>query len=768
MPAWILLPVGSAAAVAVLTTWGTGSLFLGIITALVGALTVAWWCEQMLRGVVGTIAQIAGGDRYAALPERIGSGALGDSAVAAEEMRQVLIDADALAVDHRSREAETRLHHAGRSFFTQRFRTTVDKLVGVFQSAAEEIQVTAADLGARNVDVRQRTAHAVDAATAASRDVAAVADAARGLLALIVQSTAEAAAAKDATARTMTDLERTDRTVRSLAAAAERIGTVVKLIEAIASQTSLLALNATIEAARAGAAGRGFAVVASEVKTLAQQTAKATGDISAQVHDIQHAVNQTVEAIAGVSSSVTTMSEANRQLTGILDHQATEIDRIGSRAEQVAGAVGGVLPQISTIANSVEEAGNGVLTTAEDLLGRSKWLADAISSYFTDLEHGSIKIGILHSLSGTMTASERPLQELLVMLIEQQNARGGLLGRPIEPVIVNPHSEAKAYAELAQKLIAEHKVAAIFGCWSSASRKEVLPIVERDNALLFYPSQYEGEEASRNIFYTGATPPQQAIPAVNFLRDQGISRFFLVGTDYIYPRTTNAILKGYLASQHVTDIAERYTPAGLKDWRAVVEHIRRFAKGGRTAIVATVSGDANVHFFRELAAQQVSSGVIPVMSLSINEAELPALMRSNVAGNFVAWNYLHAFDTPENRAFIAEWRRFIGRPDAMTNDPMEATWIGFHLWAAAVEAAGTTDVAKVRAALGGKRIAAPSGFTVQMDANTHHLYKPVMIGRITDDGRIVPVSVTEGLVPPDPWSPWLKHSRPQTRRAVGQ
>ena len=768
MPAWILLPVGSAAAVAVLITWGSGSLLLGLITALVGALAAAWWCEQMLRGVVGTITQIAGGDRYAALPERIGRGALGDSAVAAEQMRQVLIDADALAVDHRSRAAETRLHHAGRSFFTQRFRTTVDKLVGVFESAAEEIQVTAADLGARNVDVRQRTAHAVDAATAASRDVAAVADAARELLALIVQSTAEAAAAKDATARTMTDLDRTDRTVRSLAAAAEHIGTVVKLIEAIASQTSLLALNATIEAARAGAAGRGFAVVASEVKTLAQQTAKATGDISAQVHDIQHAVNQTVEAIAGVSSSVTTMSEANRQLTGILDHQATEIDRIGSRAEQVAGAVGGVLPEISTIANSVEAAGNGVLTTAEDLLGRSKWLADAISSYFTDLEHGSIKIGILHSLSGTMTASERPLQELLVMLIEQQNARGGLLGRPIEPVIVNPHSDAKAYAELAQKLIAEHKVAAIFGCWSSASRKEVLPIVERDNALLFYPSQYEGEEASRNIFYTGATPPQQAIPAVNFLRDQGINRFFLVGTDYIYPRTTNAILKGYLASQRVTDIAERYTPAGLKDWRVVVEHIRRFAKGGRTAIVATVSGDANVHFFRELAAQQVSASVIPVMSLSINEAELPALMRSNVAGNFVAWNYLHAFDTPENRAFIAEWRRFTGRPDAMTNDPMEASWIGFHLWAAAVEAAGTTDVAKVREALGGKRIAAPSGFTVQMDGQTHHLYKPVMIGRITDDGRIVPVSVTEGLVPPDPWSPWLANSRPQARRAVGQ
>jgi urea transport system substrate-binding protein len=770
VPAWILLPVAFASTIAVLVGWGSGNLLLGLVTALIGAAAVAWWCEEMLRGVVGTIGQIAGGDRYAALPERTGSGALGDSAVAAERMRQVLIDADALAVDHRSREAEARLHYAGRAFFTKRFRSTADELTSVFQSAAEEIQVTAADLGKRNEDVRRRTAQAVHAGTTASRDVAAVAEAAHQLLALIIESTNEAAAAKDATERTIVDLERTDRTVRSLAAAATRIGAVVKLIEAIASQTSLLALNATIEAARAGPAGRGFAVVASEVKTLAQQTAKATGDIGTQIHDIQHAVNETVDAIASVSASVATMSDANRQLTGIFNHQAAEIDRIGSRAEQVAGTVGGVLPEISTIANSVEEAGNGVLNTAEDLLGRSKWLADAISRYFSDLEHGSIKIGILHSLSGTMTASERPLQELLVMMIEQQNARGGLLGRPIEPVIVNPQSDTKAYAELASRLIGEHKVAAIFGCWSSASRKEVLPIVERDNALLFYPSQYEGEETSRSIFYLGATPPQQAIPAVNFLRDQGIDRFFLVGTDYIYPRTTNAILKGYLASQQIVDVAECYTMQGQKDWRPVVERIRRFAKGGRTAIVATVSGDANVHFFRELANQGIRSSDVPVMSLSINEAELPALMRSQVSGNFVAWNYLHAFEAPENRAFIAEWRQFTGRPDAVTNDPMEATWIGFHLWTAAVEAAGTTDVDKVRVELGGRRVAAPSGFTVQMDERTHHLFKPVMIGRIENDGRIVPVSVTEGLVAPDPWSPWLMGSnRPlQLRRAASE
>ena len=758
LPAWIVLPLLFVGAVAVVTTWGTGNLWLGLAIALIGALAVAWYCERTLRVFVAAIAQIARGDRYAALPTQIQGGALADSAVAAETMRQALIDADALAVDLKSRQAETRLRHANRGFFTQRFRSTIDELTVTFQSAGEEIRITTGNLDARNKDMAARAANAVEAAAGASRDVAAVADAARGLLGLIADCSSEAAAAKDATDRTIADLGHTDFTVRSLAAAAERIGAVVKLIEAIASQTSLLALNATIEAARAGAAGRGFAVVASEVKTLAQQTAKATAEIGGQIHDIQHAVNETVEAISGVSSSVATMSDANRQLTGILDHQAAEIDRIGNRAEQVAGAVAGVLPEISTIASSVEEAGNSVVATAEDLLGRSQWLVDAVTRYFADLEFGSIKIGILHSLSGTMTASERPLQELLVMLIERQNANGGLLGRPLEPVIVNPQSDPKAYAELAEKLIRDDKVAAIFGCWSSASRKEVLPIVERDKALLFYPSQYEGEEASRNIFYTGATPPQQAIPAVNFLLGQGIHRFFLVGTDYIYPRTTNAVLKGYLSSKGISDCRECYTALGQSDWRAVVEDIRRFARGGRTAIVATVSGDANVHFFRELANQEIFAAEIPVMSLSINEAELAALKHSNVSGHFVAWNYLHAFDTPENRAFIAEWRRFTGKPDAMTNDPMEATWIGFQLWAAAVEAAGTTDVDKVRDALGGRRITAPSGFAVQMDAKTHHLFKPVMIGRITDDGRILPVSVTEGLVPPEPWSPWLKRA----------
>jgi urea transport system substrate-binding protein len=322
---------------------------------------------------------------------------------------------------------------------------------------------------------------------------------------------------------------------------------------------------------------------------------------------------------------------------------------------------------------------------------------------------------------------------------------------------MNPRSDAKAYAEQARALIAEHQAAAIFGCWSSASRKEVLPVVERGNGLLFYPSQYEGEEASPNIYYTGATPHQQGLPAINFLRAQNRNRFFLVGTDYVYPRTTNAVLKGYLAAKGVvgSNVTERYMPLGCEDWSAVVEDIRRFGRRGGAAVVSTVSGDANLHFYRELNRQRVTATKIPVMSLSINEAELPALMRFNLAGQFVAWTYLAAFDRKENREFIDAWRQFTGQRWAVTNDAMEATWIGFHLWTAAVEAAGSTDIDKVRAALAGRQLAAPSGFTVKLDGGNHHLYKPAMIGRISKDGRILPVSITDGLVPPEPWSPYL-------------
>jgi urea transport system substrate-binding protein len=318
-------------------------------------------------------------------------------------------------------------------------------------------------------------------------------------------------------------------------------------------------------------------------------------------------------------------------------------------------------------------------------------------------------------------------------------------------------------------MLTERGVSVIFGCWTSASRKQVLPVVEWANGLLFYPSQYEGKEQSPNIFYLGGTPRQQALPAADYLRSIGRSRFFLIGTDYVYPRTTNAILRGYLARQGVpaSAIAERYTVFGETDWAETVDEIRRFGAGGNAAVIATVVGDANISFFRELARAGITARSVPVMSLTIGEAELAALPRQAVSGHYVAWNYLQSVEGSANAAFIADWRMLSGDANAITNDPMEATWIGFHLWVEAVKKAGSTDTNRVRAAMAGLQFNAPSGFTVRMDPTNHHLHKPVTIGRIEPDGRIVPVWVSDGLAPPEPWSPWLDgHERQVTTGRV--
>ena len=352
------------------------------------------------------------------------------------------------------------------------------------------------------------------------------------------------------------------------------------------------------------------------------------------------------------------------------------------------------------------------------------------------------------------------------MMIEKLNRAGGLLGRPVEAVILDPRSDIDAYAAQAEALLRDHKVAAIFGCWSSASRKRVLPVLAKYDGLLFYPSQYEGEEQSPHVVYTGATPAQQALPAVDHLIGLGRRRFFLLGTDYIYPRTTNAIIRNYLAAKGIGDDAvdELYLPFGEKVFGDTVHRIRRFA-GRNGAIVATLSGDSNVHFFRERARQGLDAEILPVMSLSLGEAELPALAERKLIGHRVAWNYLHTLDTPENHRFIAEWREFIGDPNALTNDPMEASWLGFKLWSQAVVAAGTTEVQAVRRALAGRSIRAPSGFDVKLDAVTQHLHKPVVIGRFDESNTIQPVWISERLVAPEPWSPWIKADERALRRA---
>ncbi len=311
----------------------------------------------------------------------------------------------------------------------------------------------------------------------------------------------------------------------------------------------------------------------------------------------------------------------------------------------------------------------------------------------------TIKVGVLHSLSGTMAISETTLKDTMLMLIEQQNKKGGLLGKQLEAVVVDPASDWPLFAEKTRELITKEKVDAIFGCWTSVSRKSVLPVIEELNGLMFYPVQYEGEESSKNIFYTGAAPNQQAIPAVNYLMDEiGIKRWVLAGTDYVYPRTTNKILKAYLISKGVDekDIMINYTPFGHSDWQSIVSDIKKFGSTGKkTAVVSTINGDANVPFYKELGNQGISSEDIPVIAFSVGEEELSGMDTKPLVGHLAAWNYFMSVENKQNEEFIKTWHKFIKDKKRVTNDPMEAHVIGFNMWVKAVEKAGTTDTDKV-------------------------------------------------------------------------
>ncbi|MGQ9425424.1 urea ABC transporter substrate-binding protein [Gilvimarinus sp. F26214L] len=374
----------------------------------------------------------------------------------------------------------------------------------------------------------------------------------------------------------------------------------------------------------------------------------------------------------------------------------------------------------------------------------------------------TVKVGVLHSLSGTMAISETTLKDTVLMMVEEQNKKGGLLGKKLEAVVVDPASNWPLFAEKARELLAQEKVDVIFGGWTSVSRKSMLPVIEELNGLLFYPVQYEGEESSKNVFYTGAAPNQQAIPAVDYLMNElGVERWVLAGTDYVYPRTTNKILEAYLKSQGVasSDIMINYTPFGHSDWQSIVSDIKHFGNAGKmTAVVSTINGDANVPFYSELANQGISSYDIPVIAFSVGEEELSGIDTSALEGHLAAWNYFQSVDTPANKEFIARWKKFIGDPKRVTNDPMEATYVGFNMWAKAVEKAGTTDVDAVEQAMIGIETPNLTGGMAVMNKN-HHLSKPVLIGEIQDNGQFMVVWETEGIVPGDAWSDYLEGSR---------
>lgn len=377
-----------------------------------------------------------------------------------------------------------------------------------------------------------------------------------------------------------------------------------------------------------------------------------------------------------------------------------------------------------------------------------------------------IKVGILHSLSGTMAISETPLKEVMMMLIGQQNAKGGVLGRKIEPVVVDPASNWPLFAEKARELLAVDKVAAIFGCWTSVSRKSVLPVLEQLNGILYYPVQYEGQECSRQVFYTGAAPNQQAIPAVDYLMHElGVKRWVLEGTDYVYPRTTNQILQAYLKLKGVKpeDILINYTPFSFSDWQSEVARIKQFGNAGRkTAVVSTINGDANVPFYKELANQGIKATDIPVMAFSVGEQELAGLDTRPLVGHMAAWNYFESLRTPENKEFVAEWHKFIGSKKRVTNDPMEAHYIGFHMWLKAVTKAQAIDADSVIDAMIGVSAPNLSGDYAALMPN-HHLTKPVLIGEIEPSGQFNIVWRTPGLIVARPWSQYI----PATKDLIG-
>jgi urea transport system substrate-binding protein len=392
---------------------------------------------------------------------------------------------------------------------------------------------------------------------------------------------------------------------------------------------------------------------------------------------------------------------------------------------------------------------------------------------FPAVAQDTIKVGILHSLSGTMAISETTLKDVMLMLIDEQNKKGGLLGKKLEAVVVDPASNWPLFAEKARELIAQKKVAAVFGCWTSVSRKSVLPVFKELNSILFYPVQYEGEESERNVFYTGAAPNQQAIPAVDYLmsKDGGeVKRWVLAGTDYVYPRTTNKILEAYLKAKGVKseDIMINYTPFGHSDWQTIVASIKKFGSAGKkTAVVSTINGDANVPFYKELGNQGIKATDIPVVAFSVGEEELAGIDTKPLLGHLAAWNYFQSVKGKENADFIAKWKAFTKNPKRVTNDPMEAHVIGFNMWVKAVEKAKSTDPDKVIDGIVGVEVPNLTGGMSKMLPN-HHITKPVMIGEIRADGQFDVVWKTKGLVPGDAWSDFLPGSKDLQADWVGK
>ena len=372
--------------------------------------------------------------------------------------------------------------------------------------------------------------------------------------------------------------------------------------------------------------------------------------------------------------------------------------------------------------------------------------ATAVPTEAAASDGGTIKIGVVHSLSGTMAISETAVRDATLLAIEEINAAGGVMGRKLEPIVEDGASDWPTFAEKAQKLIQSDEVAVVFGGWTSASRKAMLPVFEGLNGLLFYPVQYEGLEASPNIFYTGATTNQQIVPAVEYLLEEGKTKFFLLGSDYVFPRTSNLIINAQLEAAGLEAVGEEYTPLGHVEYSTVINKIQA---ANPDVVFNTLNGDSNVAFFKQLKDAGITVEDIPTISVSVAEEEIRGIGAENIEDHLVAWNYFQTTETPANDKFVAAYKAKYGN-DRVTDDPIEAGYFGVYLWAAAVEKAGSTDVAAVKAAAGGITFDAPGGL-VTINGDNQHVSKTVRVGKVRSDGQIDELWNSGAPVEPDPF-----------------
>jgi urea transport system substrate-binding protein len=707
-----------------------------------------------MRKLAAAAAEIAAGERYRKVPYLDRGDATGALAQAIEQLRKALVSADGAIAEQEADREQQEQRRALLETFVSKFDRAAGEVQSAVAAAAGALRQASTSLTGQASVAAARSQSIERSAATVSREVATLAGAATELDRSLGALEGKSQHASGAIAGAVEKAGDADKSIHELGEAASRIGGMVELISAITDQTRMLALNATIEAARAGEAGRGFAVVANEVKNLVGRIEQATGEIDKRVEEIRGAVGGTTEAVAAIGAAM-------RDVDGLVTAIADAMKQQKSASQSISAAAGGAAAEareadaaVHDVASAAEKTGidaRSVDTAAEGLAAQSDALQAAVKTFLRDLDHGAIRIGILHSLSGGSAVGERPLKDVLRMEVAALNARGGLLGRPVEALVYNPRSEPERYAELAERALAEDKVAALFGAWSSTSRKAVLPVLARHRGLLFYPSQYEGGEQDPNVVYCGAPPVQQLLPAIRYLMSRpggGFARFFLVGSDTLYPQLTHRALRGFLAGEGVgaDSIVERMLPVGADDWTAVAREIRRFAGAGDkpALVVSTIGGESNFHFFREMTGVSV-----PVLTVSIGEAEAALMNPAHLAGHMVAWNYLMAVDTPENRAFLSDWRGFIGKKDAVANDAMEASVLAFRLWSGAAEKAGDPSADAVRRALPGATTRSLTGFDVFIDRINRHLHKPALLGRLRRDGGIDILWRSSGLIAPE-------------------